>query len=358
MVMKNYGIKYILGSIILAGIIQLLTSPLPAADHGVVFQYHHISGNTPPSTSIPPQQFEAHLDYLEKNNFHVLPLDSMVTLLREGGRLPDRSVAITMDDAYTSIYTEAFPRLRRRNWPFTVFVATEGVDREYKNLLSWDQIREMAEYGAGFESHGHTHSHLIRRKPGESEEKWKKRVTEDITISIRRLREELGTNSGLFAYPYGEYSDELKKIVLNLGLTGFGQHSGPIWSEGDFGALPRFPVSGIFADLDQFALKAQTLPLPVIHADPSDPVLPPGVTRPALQLKLAPGGYNQASLACFISGEGRAEIQWINGEENLIRIRPGEPLPPGRSRFNITAPSMDGKRYYWYSHLWIRPAGG
>jgi biofilm PGA synthesis lipoprotein PgaB len=352
--MDKKPFNYILSVLITATLLQLLCSPSLPADHAVVFQYHHIDTDTPPSTTLSPRQFETHLDYLDHNGYHVISLDTIVTLLKAGKSLPDRCVAITIDDAYTSTYTEALPLLKEHQWPFTVFVSTEGVDKGYKGLINWDMMREMMEYGASFESHSHTHSHLIRKLPGENRAQWEKRVKKDISTSIQRLKDELGVKSNLLAYPYGEYSESLTKIVLSLGLTGVGQHSGPLWSGSDFGALPRFPMSGRYADLEQFAVKARTLPLPVILAEPSDPLLPTGISKPSMRIKLAPGDYREDQLTCFVSGQERARIRWINRDKKILEVTPQDTLPLGRSRFNITAPSNSGKRYFWYSHLWIR----
>ena len=54
-----------------------------------------------------------------------VPLQELVDALRAGQPLPDRTAAITFDDGYISIYDTAWPLLRARGWPFTVFVNTE-----------------------------------------------------------------------------------------------------------------------------------------------------------------------------------------------------------------------------------------
>lgn len=353
--MFKYTVKCMIWILLPVILLPVLTRPTLSADHAVVFQYHHIATGTPPSTSLSPKQFEAHLNYLDQNGYQVISLDTIVAILKAGKSLPSGCVALTFDDAYISTYTEALPLLKEHHWPFTVFVSTEGVDKGYKGLLNWNMMREMMKYGASFQSHTHTHSHLTRKLPGESVSQWEKRVKKDISISIQRLEVELGVKSNLLAYPYGEYSENLKKIVLSLGLIGIGQHSGPLWSGSDFGALPRFPVSGRYADLEQFAVKSKTLPLPVIMAKPSDPLLPSGISKPSLRIKLAPGDYREDQLSCFVSGQEKAQIKWINRDKKILEVTPRDPLPNGRSRFNITAPSKDGKRYFWYSHLWIRP---
>ncbi|MCP4749797.1 MAG: polysaccharide deacetylase family protein [Proteobacteria bacterium] len=331
-------------------------SLLRAAGHIVVLQYHHFGSQTPPSTSIALDKFDAQIEYLEKNGFSVWPLEKAISYLRQGRSLPDKCVAITIDDAYLSVYTEAFPRLRRRNWPFSVFVATRAIDRGGSAFMSWDQMREMLPHNATFEIHSHSHPYLIRKKAGENEGQWERRVVSEIRTSQKRLLQELGVKSVLFAYPYGEYNLELKKTVRDLGLIGIAQQSGAIWSGSDFAALPRYPLSGAFADLADFKVKVNSLPLPVISARPEDPILSEGAYTPTLRLKLAPAEYNVHSLACFASGQGRIKVKWIDRQNPEFEVVPKRPLPVGRNRYNCTASHNKQNRYYWYSHQWIRPA--
>lgn len=53
-----------------------------AADSAVVLQYHHVSADTPASTSVSPEQFERHLEYLAENGFNVRPLERAIMALQ------------------------------------------------------------------------------------------------------------------------------------------------------------------------------------------------------------------------------------------------------------------------------------
>jgi len=325
-----------------------------SAEHAVVLQYHNFGDNTPPSTSVTLEQFDRHLEYLSENEYNVWPLEKIVAYLKEKKSLPDRCIAITIDDAFISVYKEAFPRLKGYGFPFTVFVSTEGVERSIKSYLTWEQMREMQMAGAVFASHSHRHDYLIRRHPGESEDAWINRVINDIEKSLNLLKEKLGSTSKLFVYPYGEFNIALKQIIRSLGLTGFGQQSGALWQGSDFAVLPRFPMAGDFADLNQFITKVRSLPLPVISAIPYEPVLPQGELKPVLRLTLAPGEYFPDSLTCYSGGQGRINVHWLDRDEGIVEIIPNKDLSKGRSRYNCTARHKKVNRYFWYSHLWIR----
>ena len=325
-----------------------------AASHLVVLQYHHFGKSTPPSTSIPLEQFEKHIAYLVKNHYVILSLETGLKRLQQGLPVPENGVALTMDDAYISVYTQAYPRLKKLNWPFTVFVATRDIDRGGALFMTWDQMREMASNGVEFAAHSHTHPYMIRKRHGEIPEQWQKRVTGEIQTSKNRLQEELGKNSVLFAYPYGEYNLELKEIVRQLGMIGVAQQSGSSWSGSDFGAVPRFPMSGSYADMKGFKVKINSLPLPVVSTQPDDPVLLPASTKPTLRLKMDPADYDLDSFTCFATGQGKIGLNWIDRKNLEFEVVPHKPLPTGRSRFNCTAAQRNSTRYYWYSHQWIR----
>jgi len=343
------------GGVLLAAL-SLLAVPASAfsADSAVILQYHHFGDDTPPSTSVTMAQFRDHLDYLKSGGFTVLPVEEIVNRLRKGEPLPERCVGITIDDAYTSVYERAFPLLREYGYPFTVFATTEGVDKGFESYMTWEQMRAMLPGGAAYGAHGHSHNYLVRRRAGETGDEWEERVREDIELSARRLREETGASPLLFAYPYGEYNPALKGIVNRLGLTGFAQQSGPLWKGSDFAALPRFPMAAGYADMPQFTVKAQSLPLPVTSADPDDPVLPPGEPAPVLRLTLAPGDYSRDTLRCFGAAGAGISSFWEGADGLSLRITSPEPLPPGRSKYTCTARHRSENRYFWYSHLWIK----
>jgi peptidoglycan/xylan/chitin deacetylase (PgdA/CDA1 family) len=326
-------------------------------NHAVVLLYHHVDEGTPASTSLSPKLFGEHLDYLAANGYRALALEGLVDSLRVGGTIPDSTVAFTFDDGYRSVYTEAFPRLRELGWPFTVFVCPAAVDQGRELVMSWAQLREIAAAGATVANHGWVHEHLQRRRPEETDLAWRERVKAELLEAQERIAEEIGTAPPLLAYPFGEFDEDLRGLVRELGWAAFGQQSGPLGGSSDLTRLPRFPMAGSFAAMETFPEKVASLPLPVRDLEPSGSLLPLAEgkdgLRPILRLTLGPGDYQPRQMAAFTSGQGVAELTWIDEEAGVLEVRSREALPPGRSRYNITAPATDGRRYYWYSHTWI-----
>lgn len=331
----------------------LFSSSTFAASHCVILQYHHFSDKTPAITSVTPKQFDDHLEYLQLNNFNIMALSDVALSLKHQLELPEKCVSITVDDAYISVYEEAYPKLKKMGWPFTVFVNTAAVDKGLKIVMSWDQMREMSKNGVSFENHGHGHIHMIRKKNQESERQWLARVGQDIQTAQQRITREIGKAPTLFAFPYGEYSQPLLNLIESMELTGFGQQSGPVWPDANIGALPRFPMAASYANMKSFKTRVRTLPLPVTRAEPLNPLVETGNWRPTLKLKLAPGKFSKNNLRCYISGSDKVDLNWSDTDKNSVSITPQFDLKPGRNRTNCTMPSSQKGRFHWYSHNWF-----
>ena len=341
--------------LILTVFFLVTVSPLAASQssepRAAVFMYHRFGEDQFPSTNIRIEQFKEQLQFLRENDFTVLPLEKIVDALQTGTPLPDKSVAITIDDAYLSVYEVAYPLLQQYDYPFTVFIAPQTVDDGVSAYMSWQQVREMHDNGVTFANHSLNHDYLVRREKGESGEAWAERVANDIAQAQQRLIAELGDAPALFAYPYGEYNLQLMEIVAVQGYTAFGQHSGTIGPLSDVRALPRFPMAEAYADMASFRIKALSLPMPVVRQDPVNPQT--SEKRPSLTLTLAPSALNADQLACYFGGK-QLQIQWIEPGESFS-VQAEADLPAGRSRYNCTAPDSVSKNYHWYSHLWILP---
>ena len=337
----------------------ILCYPVHAGNSCVVLQYHHFGDSTPAITSVTLEQFDAHLQYLENNNFTVMPLREVVAALKAGDVLPERCISITVDDAYISVYRNAYPRLKKLGWPMTVFVNTQGVDQGVSAYMSWEQMREMQKHGVTYENHGHGHIHMIRQLQGESDHQWRTRISDDIRTAQQRITQETGVAPKLFAHPYGEYSPASIEIIKQIGLVGFGQQSGPVWPGADFGVLPRFPMAAQYAGMPGFKIKVNTLALPVVSAEPVDPLTPLQQGRPVLAVTLEPGSYSGSRIQCFISGSNNVELNWSVQQPDRFTVTPKFDLKPGRHRTNCTMASQQPGRFHWYSHNhFVRKADG
>ncbi len=325
----------------------LLSESVIAASSAVILMYHRFGESDYPSTNIRLQQLDQHIAELSSGGYRVLPVSEIIKSLKRGDALADRTVGITIDDAYLSIYTEAWPRLKAANLPFTVFTSTAHVDHRSQRNLSWDQIREMRASGVEFGHHSVSHLHMPQAALQD--------IKKEITIANNRFKRELGTVPELFAYPYGETSSATRQAVEDAGfIAAFGQHSGAMDATGDFYYLPRFSLNEKFGGADRFRLIVNALSLPTRDLTPTDPLIgtdnPPAIGFTVTgNLGAVQKGLDRIS--CFLSHEGqRAEISLLGPR---VEVRARAALPIGRTRLNCTLPANDG-RWRWFGHQFIR----
>ena len=76
--------------------------------------------------------------------------------------IKDRSVVITIDDAYSSVYKYAWPIFKKYNLPFTLFVSTDVIDNKTPGYMNWEQIRTLRDHGVTIGSQTKSHPHMFK----------------------------------------------------------------------------------------------------------------------------------------------------------------------------------------------------
>ena len=339
--MKTFLRIIVAGMIIWTGLV--IAAPVTGAsinNGAVILMYHRFGEGDFPSTNIRLDQFEAHLKELAESKYTVLPVEKILAALKKGETLPDRTVGITIDDGYRSIYAEAWPRLKKAGFPFTIFIATNGIDRGRQGMLSWDQIREMHKAGVTIGAHTASHLHM----PAADTE----RNLNELTKSNNRLAMELQKIPSLFAYPYGETSSAIQKLSRATGYQfAFGQHSGVVNSTTDIFYVPRFAMNESFGHLNRFQLVVNALPLPVSDLTPTDPLVT-SVNPPLLGFTVTAEVGHLRRLSCFSSNEGKVSVEILGAIR--VEVRMTKVFGRGRTRVNCTLPGPGG-RWRWFGTL-------
>ncbi|MGH9283224.1 MAG: polysaccharide deacetylase family protein, partial [Acidimicrobiales bacterium] len=126
--------------------------------------YHRVGGGSQDELDLPATEFARQLDVLAGHR--VLPIDAALDRLDAGDASP--SVVLTFDDGYADVHAHAWPLLRERGLPFTLYLATGYVGgtmrwegstaRTGGSGLTWDQVGDMAGSGLCTVAN-HTHSH-------------------------------------------------------------------------------------------------------------------------------------------------------------------------------------------------------
>lgn len=182
----------------------------------------HRIGDSPDGLTTHPDDFVRHLDVLEEWGGTVLPLDEAHRLLLED-RLPERAVALTFDDGYASVLEQAWPELRRRGLPATLFAVSDYLcgrrtfpwdhrhpaGSELTRLATAADVRAAAEEGLDIGSHTATHRWLPSLSDAE--------VREELLRSRDDLEDLLDRPITSFAYPMGGVTPAVRDLVADAG---------------------------------------------------------------------------------------------------------------------------------------------
>ncbi|WP_058301318.1 polysaccharide deacetylase family protein [Gorillibacterium timonense] len=198
-----------------------------------VLMYHDFKDD-PKAKSISLKVFQEQLTTLTKNGFHFISMDEFKAFKLNKGKVPANAVLLTFDDGYEDFYTVAYPYLKKNKIPATNFIivrSTETGNPGGNPHLTWDQMREMGQNGMSFYSHTYNQHFYIpnagpaltsrypaeKGKPAETVEQYHKRITDDLALADKRIREELGTKTDVFSYPYGASNKDIRTISAKLG---------------------------------------------------------------------------------------------------------------------------------------------
>jgi peptidoglycan/xylan/chitin deacetylase (PgdA/CDA1 family) len=213
---------------------------MTVASNPIVLTYHSISSGRSP-LRISPSLFAEQLDWLNANA-RVVPLERIVAALAAREPLPERAVVLTFDDGFQDFFSDAAPLLRRYNFPATVFLPVQFCGKTNawpgqpswvaeQPLLRWEQIRELAQQGIGFGSHGMSHRAFTELQPEELES--------ELVSSKHAITEKTGQTTRLLCYPYGRWNEAVRAAAARHFECACATSAGLIRSDSDLFALPR-----------------------------------------------------------------------------------------------------------------------
>ncbi len=185
--------------------------------------------------TVSPTDFEEQIRYLQSEGFTFLLARDVEKAVAAGTPLPEKAVAITMDDGYLDNFEQAFPILQRNDVPATIFVVTGAMGRP--NHLTWGQIALMHRQSVGFGSHTVTHPDLTRLPLP--------RLDYELVESKAQIEKRLGEPITGLTYPAGCYNQTVADRARAAGyLAGWKKGGGTVRPGEDMLMLPRVRVSG------------------------------------------------------------------------------------------------------------------
>ncbi|MFJ1757952.1 polysaccharide deacetylase family protein [Kitasatospora sp. NPDC088134] len=167
-----------------------------------VLIYHRVGGGTADELDLATADFTAQVDLLaELPPGRVVSLDAAADRLEAGLRTP--STVLTFDDGFADTYGTAWPLLKERGLPFTIYLASGLVGGPMRwegstakgapaQGLSWEQLREMSDSGLCTVAN-HTRTHARPELLS----------TAELDACGDDVEEHLGTRPRHFAYTWG-----------------------------------------------------------------------------------------------------------------------------------------------------------
>jgi peptidoglycan/xylan/chitin deacetylase (PgdA/CDA1 family) len=166
--------------------------------------YHSVE-NDDWDFSVDKKVFEQQIKLLNKK-YSVVTLSELLK-----SKNSENKIAITFDDGYQNLYKNALPILKKYRIKPTVFIIgnTKDANRyeleNNKKLLTREQIKKLKLLGWEFGYHTETHSNLLLFN--------KEGLTNEIITSKNAVEKELGFKIKYFAYPMGDYNQEIVTVV-------------------------------------------------------------------------------------------------------------------------------------------------
>ena len=226
----------------------------------IIFCYHRLVDKIRyPGTEITPAAFEAQMKTLKDHGITVISMQDLLAWKRGEKNIPPRCAVISFDDGWKSQYEVAWPKMKKFEYPFTMFIYTEGVRGGTLGggeAITWEQLADMRDNGVDIEAHSATHQDLreghtimlastggkrTRTKlTGPQYEQW---MQNEVVGSKQLLEQRLGIKVNCFAVPFGNYNEHVKEIARNAGyeamFTVYGQ---PITFTSPLDSIGRYAI--------------------------------------------------------------------------------------------------------------------
>lgn len=211
-----------------------------------ILMYHSIDYNKIFFT-VKPEDFKTQMDWLYQKKYNVISLSKLVDIVKLKEKIPPKTLVLTFDDGFKDNYFNAFPILKKYNFPATIFLTTDFIGGEQKNestgilfkTLDWSQTKEMHNSGLiDFEPHTGSHLELTKIPLNEAEK--------EILSSRRIIEEALGKTCYFFAYPRGKYNKEIINILKeNNFLAALTVDPGRVKQNSELLKLPRMSIDSL-----------------------------------------------------------------------------------------------------------------
>ncbi len=202
-----------------------------------IFVYHRFGDDRYPSANTSIEELTRQFEYFKNNNYKVVAIEDILTKLEKKEKVPSNWVALTIDDAYKSFYTNGLEIFKKYNYPFNLNVYVEATNKKYSDFMTWKEIKESSKYGS-IGLHSFSHPRLQNLTTSE--------IIEDTKKAYDDFTKELGFKPEIYVYPYGEYTKKVTEVLKdNFDFRSIlNQNTGSVTSKTNIYDIPRVALVG------------------------------------------------------------------------------------------------------------------
>ncbi|WP_435894481.1 polysaccharide deacetylase family protein [Oceaniferula spumae] len=223
---------------------------IPGGDDGVrvtVLGYHDFSKNKKATEMLlPTGKFRKQMQAIRELGLNVITMDDFLAWKRGEKKIADKSVVITIDDGWKSVYTDAYPVLKEFGYPFTVFLYSNYVDGG-GSALTTEMIKEMQKHGCTIGSHSVSHPYpaTVKAERAKGADEFTKYLKKEFAESRKILQQKFGGKVSTYAYPGGFVTGEMLPIATESGYEClFTVLPGKVTKTTSNFTLPRYVILG------------------------------------------------------------------------------------------------------------------
>ena len=184
-----------------------------------VLGYHDFS-DTKKATEmlITTDQFRKQMSAIKELGLNVISMDDFLAWKRGEKKIQDKSVLITIDDGWKSVYTDAYPILKEMGFPFTLFLYTNYIDGG-ASALTIEMIKEMQKHGCSVGSHSVSHPYpaIVKAERAKGADAFASYLRKEMGESRKTLVSQFGGKVRSYAYPGGFVTGEMLPIATENG---------------------------------------------------------------------------------------------------------------------------------------------
>ena len=205
---------------------------------GVTIINYHAFGNHQQIAHINTSKarFREQLMMLKQSGYTSISESQLKAYLQGHGRIPEKSVYLTIDDGYESVYTIAYPILKELGMQATLFVIVKDIEigsRKGVPMLNWSQIKEMADsnvmkignhtYDLHWRGNNDSPKYeavlLNQTKEGQllTNEARQQLIVEDVLKAKQLIEQQISKQTTSFAFPYGAYDRFAEQAIKQAG---------------------------------------------------------------------------------------------------------------------------------------------